>query len=71
MTDINHEFTRNVTCPWCGHQDSDSWERHMNDGDCEEEECGKCGMPFVVSCIVTVEFSTEKDHARVAPRTSP
>jgi len=69
MTEIDHEFTREVVCPWCGYEHNDSWDRSMSDGDCNEDDCGKCGKPFTVSCIVTVEYSTEKDHARDA--TSP
>ena len=69
--EIEHEFTVNVVCPWCGHRERDSWDRHMNDGDCEEDDCSACLKPFMVSCIVSIEYSTEKDHARVETEPKP
>ena len=34
--DIDHEYTREIVCPWCGYEFSDSWEIQGND---ESEQC--------------------------------
>jgi len=62
MTKIDTQYTREITCPWCGHKQSDSWEWD----DHGEEECGVCWMPFIHSRFVEVSYCTEKkevDHA--------
>jgi len=60
MSDINHDFTREVVCPHCGYEHGDSWERRMTDGDQEDEICDRCGKRFTVSCHITVSYSTDK-----------
>ena len=53
---IKHEFTREAVCPYCGCEESDSWE--LEDGG--EYECGECDGIYTVQRIVTVEYSTHK-----------
>jgi len=42
-------------CPWCGHEDNDSWE--LEDG---EYDCPSCSKPYEVYRIVDVHYSTAK-----------
>lgn len=53
---IDHKYTDNIICPWCGHKNSDSWESDDNG----EEECGECEQSYTYERIVTVEYSTSK-----------
>lgn len=44
-------LTENITCPWCGYEDPDSWEMH---GERDEDyRCAECGKPFVVECDIS------------------
>jgi len=45
----------NITCPYCGYGDSDSWE-YSDDG--EEIECGRCEMTFECERVVDVTYTT-------------
>lgn len=54
--EIEHEYTAEVVCPWCGYEYTDSWEL-SDEGD---EECPNCWKPFRYSRDVTVDYSTEK-----------
>lgn len=56
MTEIDHEFTDEVVCPYCGREHCDSWE-YSDDG---TEECNDCGKTFNYTRNVTVEYSTSK-----------
>mgnify|MGYP000032418711 CR=1 FL=1 len=60
MREIDHEYTNEIVCPWCGYEFSDSWELG-NGGECTElEECPDCEKEFYASRIITVEYSTQK-----------
>lgn len=54
--EIEHEYTTEVVCPWCGYEFTDSREL-PDDG---EEECPNCWKHFKFSRDVTVDYSTEK-----------
>ncbi len=49
-----------ITCPYCGYKDINSWECGMYDGDEEEDECKHCGETFTVSCEVSRTFTSAK-----------
>ena len=58
------QYTREITCPWCGHEDSDSWEA-SDDG---EQDCGMCHKPFTYERDVDVTYVSERvieDEANV------
>ena len=60
MTDnkeINHTCTDEITCPYCGHVESDSWEYTEDEGDAE---CGTCGKEFHYCRNITIDYSTDK-----------
>ena len=57
MAEIDHEYTDEVVCPWCGYVHIDSWEWEDDDG---EDSCYKCDKVFTYTRHFTVEYSTEK-----------
>lgn len=48
--------TTKAICPWCGHEDPDSWEYGEGETDVE---CPSCRKPFTVEVTVSVEYTTE------------
>lgn len=57
---IDHEYTREVTCPYCGHENSDSWELSGGDGEEFETECGSCEKEFTYARNIEITYSTFK-----------
>lgn len=55
----NEQWHRDeITCPWCGYKDPDSWEF---DGEYDDEyECSHCGKPFIVKRIVDVTYTSKR-----------
>jgi ribosomal protein S27AE len=51
----DESYTNNLTCPYCGFEDADSWE--LSDGE-DEHECGRCGATMSFERIVSVEYSS-------------
>ena len=62
MGEIDHECTDNIVCPYCGHEDGDSWEVDFGPWLEGEElcDCGACEKVFRARRDVTVYYSTEK-----------
>ncbi len=56
--EINHEWTNEVVCPYCGYEFSDSYEFGDSDGDIECDECEKL---FYFYPETTVTYSTQRD----------
>lgn len=56
MKEIDHEYTSQITCPYCGWEDKDSWEA----GDSGNMECDRCGTEFHFEKDVRVTYSTDK-----------
>lgn len=57
---IDHEYTDHIVCPYCGHEDIDSWEIQPSEEDLGLIECCACGKHFYAQRIITIEYSTEK-----------
>lgn len=58
---IHNKYTREVVCPHCGYEMSDSWELELeHDGDEMEVDCVDCGEPFIVSINIKITYSTFK-----------
>jgi hypothetical protein len=55
--DIDHESTDEIVCPYCGWEDTDSWDARKDDG---EEECPDCEKKFSYSRHTTVSYTTTK-----------
>lgn len=58
--EIDHEYTDEIVCPYCGHVFSGSWEENSNKEDLGLLECEECDRSFYASRIITVSYSTEK-----------
>ena len=54
---MEHNYESNITCPYCGWEDNDSWEFDQEDG---TVECGGCEKEFNVSRNVEVTYSTSR-----------
>jgi hypothetical protein len=65
MTDtpkpIDHRYTSEIVCPYCGHQFRDSWEVCPGDSG-EDVECRSetCGKTFLMERLTIIEYVTEK-----------
>jgi transcription elongation factor Elf1 len=58
---IRTDYTRDIVCPHCGHEDRDSWEvGRGEEGDLGEQECGSCEKPFTAQRHVSITYSSEK-----------
>lgn len=47
-----------ITCPWCGYEDPDSWE--FDDEYDDKYECLRCGKPFVLEKLVEVTYTSRR-----------
>lgn len=56
--EIDHEYTSEIVCPYCGYEMSDSWE--YNNTESGVTECGKCDKKFLYSVNHSVDYSTKK-----------
>jgi hypothetical protein len=48
---IDHEYTDEAVCPWCGYEHEESHYflgESFSDGDEVEDFCGGCGKPIIV-----------------------
>jgi len=48
----NQQFTRNIKCPYCGIEDSDSWEA----SDSDDVVCDTCGSEYFYERDVEVTY---------------
>lgn len=48
-------YESNVICPYCGYEDSNSWE--LSDSE-DEHECGRCRATISFERVVTVEYNS-------------
>ena len=55
--EIEHKYTDEIVCPFCGYEHGDSWERRDDEGIIE---CDGCKKPFLFSRDVSVSYSTEQ-----------
>lgn len=53
---VDTDFTQEITCPWCGHEQHDSWEA-SDDG---EYICDVCENEYYYTRDVEVTYSTAK-----------
>ncbi|WP_036689382.1 hypothetical protein [Paucisalibacillus globulus] len=52
------EYETDAICPYCGSEQSDSWELSGDDGEEKETECGSCGEEFKYIRSIEVTYST-------------
>jgi DNA-directed RNA polymerase subunit RPC12/RpoP len=53
---IDHEYTNEIVCPYCGAEFSDSLEF----GDDDYPECEECGKKFISRRDISVSYITKK-----------
>ena len=51
------ECTGEITCPWCGYEEGDSWEAEDSD---DERQCGVCDKIFSYERHVEVTYSSSR-----------
>lgn len=56
-TDIDHDGTDNLVCPYCGYEHTDSWEIEDDEG---ERSCDDCQKEFTYQREVTTTYASEK-----------
>jgi len=54
--DRDTDFTQEITCPWCGQEQSDSWDAP---DECEHT-CDNCGNEYSHVREIEVTYSTSK-----------
>lgn len=54
---FEHKFTNEITCPYCGYEESDSWESADSD---DERLCDECGEVFEMQRNIEVTYCTSK-----------
>lgn len=62
MEEIDHDFTNEIVCPYCGEEYGDSWEKEKDtfDGPLDDEECQSCGKEFQVQRNGSITYSTSR-----------
>lgn len=59
--EIDHEYTSDGVCPWCGYRDENCNELFTDPmTETTDTECGMCDKPFRISVHYDVSYSTEK-----------
>lgn len=57
MKAIDHEYTDEIVCPYCGSEHTDSWEYEP---DMNVIDCWECGREFQYERHISIMYSTEK-----------
>ena len=60
MSEIKHKDTKEIICPYCGYEFSDSWDYSSDLEDIGLIDCENCDKSFYANRIVTIDYSTEK-----------
>jgi DNA-directed RNA polymerase subunit RPC12/RpoP len=60
MTEIDHEYTDEVVCPYCGFEYGDSYEFFTGCHENSEAQCEGCNKYFAMTRNVSVDYSTSK-----------
>lgn len=55
--EINHKYTDEIVCPWCGYEERDSWDYPNSDDDIK---CPECGKVFSMERQTEVLYNTER-----------
>lgn len=62
--EIDHEYTREIVCPYCGYEFSDSWGYGLDENPYEIECCNEdCLKTFEAWIDVEVSYCTDKIEA--------
>lgn len=55
---MEHEWTEEIVCPYCGDEDPDSWEWNGGEEGDGHTDCKSCGREFYVQRHVLITYST-------------
>jgi len=60
--EIDHTYTNEIVCPWCGYALISSWEIAMDtdDGDLGILECPACEKEYDATRNILISYSTKK-----------
>lgn len=58
--EIDHEYTNEITCPYCGEEFGDSWEVRDGEEELGLQECSYCEKEFYAYRQIEITYSTEK-----------
>ncbi len=58
IEEIDHVYTDEVTCPYCGYEFMDSWE--FEGEDIGELHCDGCEKEFIAHRNISISYSTSK-----------
>lgn len=59
INEIDHEYTDNPVCPYCGREYVDD-EGYFTNEEGFEEECDECGKKFYISANISVSYTSKK-----------
>lgn len=57
---LDLKYNQEAICPYCGHEQHDSWEFNLKDGDSDITTCANCDHDFKVIGNVEITYSTER-----------
>lgn len=60
LEEIDHEYTQEIVCPFCGSEWGDSWEIEPNNEDIGLMKCDDCGKQFYATRNIDITYVTEK-----------
>lgn len=61
MSDVKFLLNDEAVCPYCEHEESDSWEIEPNKTDeWIQVECGNCSKTYLMERVVSTAYSTER-----------
>ncbi len=59
----------NVVCPWCGYEETDTWDFYaVDDGSCETFICNNCGKKIeITGRSIGFEFVVRREEEEPVP----
>ena len=55
--EIDHEYTNDIVCPYCGYEFINSWEYTESE---DEVSCQRCDQSFNLSVEIEISYTTSK-----------
>ena len=59
MNEYQYKNQQEITCPFCGWKNRNSWLTELDDDEEDEMDCGRCEKPFLVTCHIKRTFSSD------------
>ena len=60
IDELDYKHENEITCPYCGSKNTDSWEvgPGVNDGDLGIQECDNCGKQFTANRNMEITYNS-------------